>query len=114
MGVFSTGQFLGAAFGGALGGWVYAYYQMEGLAWLSGLLMFGWVALFQSAKGKVREWVVPAALADDSLLQQRVEQLEQLEGVYQARYEKQSSQVVWSVVARPNALDRQSLEAQLR
>lgn len=114
MGIFSTGQFLGAALGGAVGGWIYANYQMAGIAWLSGLLMLAWIALFQAARLKVREWVVPAALADDNLLQQRVEQLEQVEGVYQARFEKQSSQVVWSVVAHPNALDLQSLEAQLR
>ncbi|MCH8529650.1 MAG: MFS transporter [Saccharospirillum sp.] len=114
MGIFSTGQFLGAAVGGVVGGWLYAHYQMEGIAWLSGLLMLAWIALFQGARSKVREWVVPAALADDNLLQQRVEQLEKLEGVYQARFEKQSNQVVWSVVARPNALDQESLEAQLR
>lgn len=114
MGVFSTGQFLGAAIGGAAGGWVYAYYQMAGIAWLSGLLIFAWIALFQGARLKVLEWVIPTAMAEDSLLQQRVEQLEQLDGVYQARFEKESNQVVWSVVAHPNALDRQSLEAQLR
>ncbi|MHA7881103.1 MAG: MFS transporter [Saccharospirillum sp.] len=113
LGVFSTGQFLGAAVGGVLGGWVFAHHQMMGIAWLSAVSMLAWVLVFQWARLRVREWVVPVALTEAAKLQDQAERLERLDGVYQARFEMQANQVLWSVVARPGAVDQARLEAQL-
>ncbi|SIO09905.1 Predicted arabinose efflux permease, MFS family [Sulfurivirga caldicuralii] len=44
-GVYSTSQFLGAALGGALGGWLYQYYGMEAVFWGVALLSLLWLGV---------------------------------------------------------------------
>ncbi|MEX1216560.1 MFS transporter [Saccharospirillum sp.] len=45
MGVFSTGQFLGAAFGGLCGGWAYQSFGMAGIAMIGISVMLVWIVL---------------------------------------------------------------------
>jgi MFS family permease len=45
MGVFSTGQFLGAAFGGICGGWAYQIWGMMGIAMIGIAMMLIWIVL---------------------------------------------------------------------
>jgi MFS family permease len=45
MGVFSTGQFLGAAFGGICGGWAYQIWGMMGIAMIGIAVMLVWIVL---------------------------------------------------------------------
>jgi len=44
-GVYSTSQFLGAALGGALGGWLYQHHGMEAVFWGVALLSLLWFAV---------------------------------------------------------------------
>ena len=42
MGVYSTCQFLGIFFGGTLGGWIYGYFNINGVLLMCAFLGFLW------------------------------------------------------------------------
>ena len=50
MGLFSTGQFLGAACGGALGGWAFSRFDQIGIAVLGASLMALWMVVLWLAE----------------------------------------------------------------
>lgn len=54
MGLFSTGQFLGAASGGVLGGWLFGHYGRLGLAALAVIAMGTWMLVLWWAERNVR------------------------------------------------------------
>lgn len=55
MGVFSTGQFLGAALGGLCGGWAYQNFGMTGIAMIGISVMLVWIVLLWVLDGGVRD-----------------------------------------------------------
>ncbi|MEX2319907.1 MAG: MFS transporter, partial [Saccharospirillum sp.] len=55
MGVFSTGQFLGAAFGGLCGGWAYQSFGMAGIAMIGISVMLVWIVLLWVLDGGVHD-----------------------------------------------------------
>lgn len=57
MGVFSTGQFLGAALGGLCGGWAYQQWEMMGIAMIGIAMMLVWMVLL---------WALDRSVADPS------------------------------------------------
>lgn len=55
MGVFSTGQFLGAALGGLCGGWAYQHWGMVGIAMIGIAAMLVWMVLLWSLDRSVAD-----------------------------------------------------------
>lgn len=63
MGVFSTGQFLGAALGGLCGGWAYQQWGMNGIAVIGIAVMLIWMVLLWAPDQGVHGRSAPAASA---------------------------------------------------
>jgi predicted MFS family arabinose efflux permease len=66
MGLFSTGQFLGAACGGALGGWAFSRFDQLGIAVLGVTLMSLWILVLWWAERSSSEGSSNSAAESES------------------------------------------------
>lgn len=87
MGVYSTSQFLGAFFGGSLGGWMLGEYGVGGVFYSCAAVMLLWLALawhqrMPAMKSSVMAHVDGQRLASGDRLEKR---LLDLQGVHEAR-----------------------------
>lgn len=85
-GVYSTSQFLGAALGGAIGGYFYQHYGYNGLFLFTAALGFGWFLLALTME-KPNPWSI-ASVTVGAVLPEQIESLQQkmceYEGVFEA------------------------------
>lgn len=85
-GVYSTSQFLGAALGGAIGGYFYQHYGYNGLFLFTAALGFGWFLLALTME-KPNPWSI-ASVTVGEVLPEQIESLQQkmceYEGVFEA------------------------------
>lgn len=58
MGVFSSSQFLGAFFGGVIGGWVWGHYQIQGVLILCSFLAVLWFIIAISADRRAKNTAI--------------------------------------------------------
>lgn len=113
LGVFSTGQFLGAAAGGILGGWVFARFDIGGVAAIASAFMALWIVILWIAEKRSQEWVFEDHDRPEMELQCLRTTLSEQPGVREARPVRHSSGVDWHIVVDPRYTDRHELRSRL-